>query len=134
VLSRSELSAPYKIMISKTANERYVSLEEDIKLAHEQTGFENVAQGCKVQVTRRRTLGKTQSKQYGRGVHWFHAHLFTMCIYIYIYTWLVQALGIYSAEDSVITFLRHAMKSSKRTSSNTGCFLMIFTIMNSHCM
>jgi len=29
---------------------------------------------------------------------------------------------MYNAEDSVITFLRHAMKSWKRTSSNTGCF------------
>jgi hypothetical protein len=94
-------------------------LEEDIKLAHEQTGFENGAQGFKVEVTRRRVLSKTQSKQYGHGAHLFYDRIFT--VYIYIHTWLEQALGIYNAKDSVITFLRHAMKSWNRTSSNTGC-------------
>ena len=46
-------------------------MEEDNKQAHEQTGFENVAQGCKLQVTRRHILGKTQSKQYGHGEFYF---------------------------------------------------------------
>lgn len=69
MLSRSELSVLYEIMISQTEGKIYISLEQDIKLDHEQTGFENGAQGCKVQVTRRRILSKTQSKQYGQGAH-----------------------------------------------------------------
>jgi hypothetical protein len=69
VLSRSELSVPYKIMISKTAGKNSISLEEDIKLDHEQTGFESGAQGCKLQVIRRRILSKAQCKQYGHGAH-----------------------------------------------------------------
>jgi hypothetical protein len=66
---RSELSVPYEIMISKTAGKMYVSLEQDIKLAHEQADFNNGEQECKVHVARRRVLSKTQSKQYGHGAH-----------------------------------------------------------------
>jgi len=56
-------------MISKIEGKMYISLKEDINLAHEQMGFENGAQGCKVQVTRRRILSETQFKQYGQGAH-----------------------------------------------------------------
>jgi len=69
VLSRSDLSVSYEIMISKTAGKMYISLEEDIKLADEQMGFKNGAPGCKVQVTRRLILRKAQGKQYGHGAH-----------------------------------------------------------------